>query len=258
MTDAQRTTIMADWWPAAARAQGWKTSDRELRLRVLSVAVSFPPGHFNSVLEARDAILGDVELARSLESASQLNSREDVDRVKVLLFFLADRVQGAHEMDHPEEGTARRVREVIGEHLKCLALYPLEQPMGTAGAQALMAELIADMFNRAQKVNRLTLEELSDKPQFYRRKGSSQLHEGPSQLERLMMRLSQLLHQNKKPNGPQGYRVKAGHSLHDMRLAAGLECSCARCCRRRARAGLVSVLPVVAEAEEVAVENQPF
>lgn len=227
MTDNQRTNIMAYWWPAAARAQGWKASDRALRLRVLSVAVSFPPGYFTTVLDARAAIESNAPLKRELESASQLNSREDVDRVKALLFFLADRVQGAHEMDHPEVGTARRSREVIAEHLQCLALYPLDAPMGAAGAEALMAELIADMFNKAAKINRLTLAELSDKPQFYRRKGSSELHEGPSQLERLVMRLSALL------NGKHGYRNGAGHSLHDMRLAAGLECGCADCCRRR-------------------------
>lgn len=238
MTDNQRTNIMAYWWPAAARAQGWKAADRARRLRVLSVAVSFPPGYFTTVLDARSVIEGGVELKRDLVSASELNSREDVDRVKALLFFLADRVQGAHEMDHPEEGTARRTREVIAEHLQCLALYPLEAPMGRAGAEALMAELIADMFNKAAKINRLTLDDLSDKPQFYRRKGSSELHEGPSQLDRLVMRLSALL------NGKQGYRNGAGHSLHTMRLAAGLKCDCSACCRARIT---VSPIPELGE-----------
>ena len=120
-----------------------------------------------------------------------------------------------------------------------------------------MAELIADMFHRAQKVNRLTLEDLSDKPQFYRRKGSSQLHEGPSQLERLVMRLAALL------NGKQGYRNEAGHSLHDMRLAAGLECGCAACCRQRRTRLVLPAVPVLefdpeTEEEHVVEAEQPF
>lgn len=260
MTDAQRTTIMADWWPAAARAQGWRASDRALRLRVLSVAVSFAPGHFATVLEARAVIESDERLARELASASELDSRADVDRVKALLFFLADRLAGARELDDPEPGAARRSRVVIAEHLRCLALYPLEQPMGEAGAAALLAELISDMTNRgrrgdAEQLQRLTLDDLSDAPQFYRRKGSSELHEGPSQLARLVMRLSQLLHQNKQPDGPQGYRVRAGHSLHDMRRAAGLECHCRECCPRPV-IGFVD--PLKTMPAEVPKENCPF
>lgn len=33
MTHSQRMTIVCELWPAAARAQGWKVSDRERRLR---------------------------------------------------------------------------------------------------------------------------------------------------------------------------------------------------------------------------------
>lgn len=242
MTGAQRTTIMADWWPAAARTQDWKASDRDLRLRVFSVAVSFPAGHFKSILDLRAVIESGEPLARTLASASELDSREDVDRVKALLLFLADRLQGAREMDHPEDGTGRRARGRVGELLKCLALYPLDRPIGRAGAEALMAELIADMFDHGRKVKRITLEDLSDQPQFYRRKGSSDLHEGPSQLERLVMRLSALL------NGKNGYRKAAGHSLHDMLLAAGLPCHCSGCFKAHSRrdfraVGVVSADP---------------
>jgi hypothetical protein len=48
------------------------------------------------------------------------------------------------------------------------------------------------------------------------------------------MRLDGLLNTNEKATGKQGYRSKAGHSLHDMKIAAGVRCDCAKCKRARA------------------------
>lgn len=45
----------------------------------------------------------------------------------------------------------------------------------------------------------------------------------PSQLEQLIMTLSRAL------NGKRGFRAKAGHSIHEMRTAAGLSCTCKLC-----------------------------
>jgi hypothetical protein len=101
MTDRQRTTLMADWWPAACRAQGWKPSNKPLRLRALSVAVSFPAGHFRNVLECLAVINSAAPLKRTLESANELDSTEDVDRVKAFCLMLADNPKAAHEVDHP-------------------------------------------------------------------------------------------------------------------------------------------------------------
>lgn len=255
MTTAQRNKLMIEWWPAACRAQGWKVSDRARRLRVLSVAVSFPAGHFGNVLECLAVVANEaVALDRPLASASELNSREDVDRVKALLLMLADNLDAAREMDAPEEGAARRVRWVIiEERLRCLALYPVEQPMGRAGAEAIVAELIKDMFNRGRRHEVMTVEDLTDGPQFYRRRGSAALHEGPSQVRRLVMRLDGLLHTNKP--AAQGFRVKAGHSLHDMKTAAGVRCDCRKCCLDRQ-----PVVPALVGAAEagVPIENCPF
>jgi len=236
MTKPQMIALRADWWPAACRAQGWKISDDLLRLRVLSVAVSYPPRSFPTILDALNAIWSGQPLARTLASSKELDSRDDIDAVKTLLLFLAGDIKAAQEMDHAEEGDARRSRHVIvTERLRCLALYPIEKPMGRAGADALLAELLKDMFNKGRKFETITLDDISEAPQFYRRKGSSDLHEGPSQLKRLLMRLDALLHTNNKNTGKQGYRVKANHSLHDMRIAAGLRCSCRECCQRRMR-----------------------
>ena len=262
MTDPQRITMMADWWPAACRAQEWKISDRALRMRVLSVAVSFPKGHFRTILDALAEINSPEPLRRELNSANDLDSRDDVDRVKALLLFLAGDLKAAQEIDN-NEGKARRSRfVVVNERLRCLALYPLEQPMGMAGAQGILAELLRDFFNKGRRHEVVTLEDISEEPRFYRKKGSSDLQEGPSQLQRLLMRLDGLLHTNKKGKdgrpGVQGYRVKAGHSLHDMKIAAGLECNCALCCswrRANAAAAATPIVPPLAKVEAETVEN---
>lgn len=227
MTTDQRKSIMGRWWPAAAEACGWKDSDRELRLRVFSFAVS---QGWQTKLELMNAVRSEAEPSRLLSTANDLNNTTDVNAVKAALLMLADNVEGAGEAGHPEIGTARTVRHSIQDKLRCLAIYPLESPMGRAGAQALMAELIKDMFPR--KMDRVTLDDLSDTPQFYRRKGSNQLHEGPSQLRRLAMRLDGLLHSN-APGKRAGLRVRAGHSLHEMKMLSGLECHCSECARRR-------------------------
>lgn len=251
MTTLQRNKLMIDWWPAACRAQGWKSSDRALRLRVLSIAVSFPAGHFRNVLECLAVICSTEPLPRELASASDLDNGADVDRVKALLLMLADNVQAAQEFDSPETGAARRVRWVIvEERLRCLALYPVEQPMGRDGADRLVAELIKDMFNHGRRHELLTVDDLSDQLQLYRRKGSSELHEGPSQVRRLVMRLDGLLHSNKP--GQQGYRVRAGHSLHEMKVAAGVRCDCAHC-----RTDRQALRPVPAD-DVVDASNCPF
>jgi hypothetical protein len=229
----------------ACRAQGWDAKDRNIRLRVFGVAVSFPKGHFKTILDALREITNGEPLHREITSASQLNHLEDVDRVKALCLFLAGDLEGTQEMDN-NEGSARRTRHVVvTERLRCLALYPLEKPMGMEGAQALLEKLLRDFVNKGRKFETVTLEDLSDEPQFYRRKGSSDLHEGPSQLQRVIMRLDGLLHTNKKPNGPQGYRVKAGHSLHDMKKAAGLPCDCATICRPTLRQRIAATKPPI-------------
>jgi hypothetical protein len=265
MTQAQRFMLFIDdakrghisLFTQACRAQGWDAKDRRIRLRVFGVAVSFPKGHFKTILDALREITNGEPLKREITSASQLDNREDVDQVKALCLFLAGDLTGAQEMDN-HEGSARRTRHVVvTERLRCLALYPLEEPMGMAGAHALLEKLLRDFVNKGRKFETVTLEDLSDEPQFYRRKGSSDLHEGPSQLQRVIMRLDGLLNTNKKPNGPQGYRVKAGHSLHDMKIAAGVRCDCSPCCKKR-RGALTSPIPALPSGTDESAETVEF
>lgn len=252
MTTPQRITMMAEWWPAACRGQGWKASDRNLRLRVISVAVSFSMGHFNNILDCLAVINSSEPLRTEITSASQLNQTDDVDRVKALLLFLAGNLKATQELDN-HEGSARRTRHVIvQERLRCLALYPLTEPMGLAGAEKLLAKLLRDFVNKGRRFETVTLDDLSEDPQFYRRKGSTDWHEGPSQLQRVIMRLDALLNTNNKKTGKQGYRAAAGHSLHDMKTAAGLPCDCAGICRVKAMHQ--AAVPAGADEAETAVE----
>jgi len=241
MTEAQRIKLMAYWWPNACQAQGWREGDRGFRMRVLSLCVSFA---FQSQQDFRTA-LRETEPSRVLTSASELNHTTDMNAVITTLRMLADDLDGAAEMEN-QEPVARTVRRAIADQMKCLALYPLEQPMGTAGARALVAELVNDMFNRGRHGAALTLEDLSDSPQFYRRNGSDRLEEGPSQVRRLVMRLGGLL--NKKGTG---YRARAGHTLHEMKVASGVDCGCAECAQ-------FSRHDLVADRDDVPAEMQPF
>lgn len=94
MTPSQRISLHAEWWPAACAAQHWDPRDRAMKLRTLGQAVG-----------------------REITSSSQLNKRDDIDRVKSYLLALADDVDAAGELDHPELGRARRLRVAILEEV---------------------------------------------------------------------------------------------------------------------------------------------
>ena len=241
MTPAQKVMLMIDLpakggrracpslFTQAAIVQGWKKSDRDLRLRVFSLAVTF--AEFGSVLEFREA-LDNYDAVRAhppsgvrfrhLISASELNHREDVDRVKVLLLMLADNLKAAQEHGKPERGHARRWRDVLADHMKCLALYPLDQPMGPAGAAAFVQTIIDHKFNYG-RVDKMTLADVDESPRFVPNKDTGKLEEKPSQMEQLLWTV------NARLNGKTGYRAKAGHGMHDMYMAAGLPCWCKAC-----------------------------
>ena len=241
MTPAQKVMLMIDLpakggrrasvslFTQAAQIQGWKKSDRELRLKVFSLAVTFQffsVQEFREALENYDAIRAhppsNVRF-RHLTTASDLNNREDVDAVKILLLMLADNVDAANEQGKTEIGHGRRWRDRLADHLKCLALFPLEKPMGADGAQAFLAEIINDKFNRGRKFSKMGLEDVDDRPNFVRNEATGKLDEKPSQMEQLLWTV------NARLNGKNGYRAKAGYSMHDMYLAAGLPCACKRC-----------------------------
>lgn len=199
MTPKQRTRLMAYWWPAACRAQGWNSDDRALRLQVLSAAVKRP-----------------------LETASDLDSTKDIDAVKAHLQALTDNLAAAIETGDPTIGEARRLRNVImAETRPCLALYEKENTAHFI--QTVIEGLIR--WNITDRPTRVaTLDDLDGKP-IYRRTGPCHaLKESPSQLHQAMMTLNARLHAKRKA---------AGHSIHDMKTLAGIKCDCSPCSKRR-------------------------
>lgn len=204
MTKGQRITLMSDWWPAACRAQGWDKNDRDLRLRVLSEAVKRP-----------------------IKSASDLDTREDIDAVKAYLGALTDNLDAAREVDDPTIGKARRLRSLIlNQIVPCLSLYE-PNPMGYV--QTVITGLAR--WNTTDYPTRPpTLDDLDAKPIISERRQS------PSQLDQAVMTLSARLNSKRK---------QAGDTIHDMRLRAGLECNCAQCARQRLAAAAQPSAPAV-------------
>ena len=252
MTKAQRITLNADWWPAACRAQGWKTSDREFRILVCSWCVSLDNP---TLIQLLDAIRSEGEPRRCLNSTSELNNTDDIDRVKSCLGMLASNLDSTKEVGHPEIGRARRIRDTIRDQLKCLALYH-------PNPQGFVAEIIKDKFRRGSRHEPLTLDDLTDAPIVFTRDGVTR--EIPSQLDQVMMRLADALNgqPNKRhPNRKPGFRIQAEHTLHDMKTLAGVYCDCVDCCKRRAMNARPAV-PAMVQAPALAAvgdeEVQPF
>lgn len=162
MTEPQRIHLMAELWPRACQAQGWRAGERALRLRVLGEAVG-----------------------RSLASASELNSTDDYDAVKAHLGMLCDNVAATVETDHPELGRARRLRVVIRCQLADLGAYH-ENP------QALLAKLIRDKFGSGWSLDELT----SDPIIGMDRAGG--VIERASQLDQVMFTLARILTTKRK------------------------------------------------------------
>lgn len=246
MTTPQRIKLQADWWPAACRAQGWKTSDRDLRLRVCAWAVSLENPTW---LELLDAINSDRTPARWLESTNDLDNKGDIDAVKACLGMLADKTKETGEVGRPEIGRARRLRDMIRDQIKCIGLYH-PQP------RAFVAEIINDKFNRARRMGTLTIRDLTDDPIILR-----DGREIPSQLDQLVMTLGGCLNGSGKKHQRQGFRVTSGDTLHDMKMKAGVRCDCAAC---RWPWPAISMIPVAEENwsdfdPEVSIESEnPF
>jgi len=238
MTKGQRIALQADWWPAACRKQGWKTSDRDLRLRVCMWAVSLPDPTQHSLLEA---IRSDRQPARWIESTNDLDNKADIDAVKACLGMLADNVAKTGEVGQQQFGSARRKRDVIRSHLKCLGLFE-DNP------RRYLSSLVDDMFNRYRHAGEadLTIRDLTDDVQIYLDRKTRLPKEGPSQLDRLVMRLAAVVNQKRNQNAlVAAYSHLQGTeplTIHEMKITAGVHCECVICAKRRA-AGLAPILP---------------
>lgn len=141
----------------------------------------------------------------------------------------------------------RRLHWKLRDTLACFALYPLTRPMGDAGALAYAREIVRDKVDAGSWRNVTDLEDLSDTPNTYTDTEGC-LIERPSQVMQMVMTLSARLNV---------LRNAAGHSLHDMKIAARVRCTCSACAKRKAGAGSLPVRPRVMTPEGEVVE-QPF
>lgn len=224
MTKGQRIALQADWWPAACRAQGWKAKDRDLRIRVCAWAVSL---NNPSQLELLEAINSDRTPTRYLESTSDLDNKSDIDRVKACLGMLSDNVKQTDEVGRPLIGRARRLRDVIRDQIKCLALFQ-ERP------RAYVAEIISDKFNKAQTYSPpLSIRDLTEEPV---QRGLKTI---PSQLDQLVMTLGRIVNQKRNENVlVTAYKHLQGTeplTIHEMKFTVKAYCDCAICAKLKTR-----------------------
>ena len=225
MTKPQRIALQADWWPRACRAQGWKASNRDLRLRVCMWILSLPNP---TQLDLLAAINSDRQPPRWLESTSEITDQDEITHLKKCLGMLADHLGETREVGHLEIDHARRKRDVIRNHLKCLALYE-------AHPRRFLAALINDMFNQNRPVGTLTIKDLDDMPRIYINRKTKAPQEGPSQLLRLVMRLAAIVNDRRNQNlfAPGWQHLEGPYPLtgHQMKIAAGADCDCSECRR---------------------------
>lgn len=104
-----------------------------------------------------------------------------------------------------------RREERLSEIHACLGVY-------VDDVAGYVARVISDKFGVPGRGS-LTLEDLSDHPRFITGR-DGKLEERPSQLLMLIYTLWSRI---------QEHRQNAGHSLHDMRIAARVPCACAQC-----------------------------
>lgn len=175
-------------------------------------------------------------VGRPLKSASDINERDEFDAVKRHLLTLADNVSGA--MRTPAGDEARRTMTHVRELLRCLELYHDEPGI-----------YVRTLLRGIKRGARVEIGGVEDLGVCLRTAtdGTAKI----SELEQFRRTL------NARINGKTGLRNQAGHSLHDMRLKAGLVCGCSICAPR----GAVLVNVGSEELEEVLAhseEEEPF
>lgn len=208
ITPNQRIAI-SKTWNAVCKDRGWKAGDRDLRLRTL----------------------GEI-LGRELTTMDAIGRLDECTKVlHELNAMLGVSVQSGKEAVDQGINRQRNARWLIeNEILPCLAIYPLDQPRGRAGAEGYLLTVLTDK-SRWLKVDRPTREPRLD--DFDDRT-----------TQQILWTLSARLNAQRKA---------AGHTGHAMKTAAGAKCDCARICGKR-DLGLAAVPAAVEEAVEAGVE----
>lgn len=124
------------------------------------------------------------------------------------------------QIQQPRARALRKVAELVA----CLELYH-------PNAEGFVNEIVRDKFVHGSVQTLPTVADLSHEPRVVTDR-AGKLQERPSQLQQLIMTLGRAV------NGKNGYRARAGDSVHDMLLKAGLKCGCKQCFTAAALAGV--------------------
>lgn len=185
-------------WPQACRAQHWTREDGLTTADIDLKRKEFLAGCGFKSLTLVDRTDGFTRVLNGL---------------KVLIGVS---VKAGLEVGDPTLNKARNIRHVIANEIEpCLAVYVQD-------VYAYITAIMEDK-NRWWKLDKpardITLEDLDAKPIFRRGKDGN-LQEWPSTLEQLLMTLNARLHAKRR---------EAGHSIHDMKVAARVPCHCKAC-----------------------------
>ncbi len=213
ITQPQRVAIMK-LWGRVCKDRGWKTSDKALRLATFSELLGRPLASTN-----------DVE---KIDECTKLMNE--------LAALLGVSLKAGLEADDQTINKARTIRfDIVNNLVPCLELY-------LDDVRSYITSIIEDK-QRWWKIDRptrdITIMDLNARP-IRIRDGRTM----PSQLEQLRFTLQARLNSKRK---------EAGHTIHDMKIKAGVTCTCAPC--TRARAGVTPT--ALAEALAVEPENTP-
>lgn len=187
-----------------------------------------------------DARRKDLLKRAGFDSLTHVDRAAGFGRVLAELGLLKTQLVAAVEHGNPSLDAARRKRWVIRNvTLRRLGVY-------VSDPQAYLDSIVRDKFDWRRVESGyavpLTLDDMTDDPVIRERDGK--LVEQPSQLDQILFTLDRSIQKNRK---------EAGHSIHDMQIEAGLECSCAKCCRDRKVPNGRSISTHIP-----ALENQPF
>ncbi|HTB85982.1 MAG TPA: hypothetical protein VK742_20220 [Candidatus Sulfotelmatobacter sp.] len=229
---AQRTSIMKTWGKVC-KDRGWKQSDREFRLSKFSEIIGRP--------------IATADEIERIEECTKL--------MKELQAMLGVNIKAAQEADNLYINRARVLRNVIlTELVPCLELY-------VEDVQGYITKIMEDK-NRWWKIDRpgrgMTLMDLTAEPVNRWDAKTKSMREFPSQLDQMVYTLSSCLNGSGRIyRGKQsrlGFRVAAGHTLHEMKTKANVPCDCADC--KKPGGNLLASLPP-AEADQVKELTKP-
>ena len=200
-------------WPQACRANGWIKEN----------------GLTASDIDARRK---EVLRECGFDSLTHVDKRDGFTKVKNrLLILIGESVQAGIEAHDPVAHNNARIHrhKIEKEILPCLALYVED----VTGYVATVIAGLTRHYQTDQPTRPATLSDLDIYPAIGSRHTTNdtchaikgkRYSPGPSQLEQCLMTLHARLH---------ALRKAAGDSIHDMLTKAGLECNCAKCCRRQ-------------------------